>query len=147
MCRSPSGAATPASVSAVGRSAHHLVLVGQFLYLEPPLVAARVNWLGQLQSCLSVVCDIPLIRSTRYDMLAEVTSTLSQCADMRSHSPAFYFFSLSLSSSTCPHTTRECTRAMFIRLSMCVVCPAHVHSFIYMRCVSCSLRRKRIVLC
>ena len=47
---------------------HEISMRNSLLYLEPPLEFARSSWLAQLHSWLGVICDLPLIQASRYDI-------------------------------------------------------------------------------
>lgn len=48
-------------------SVHEILIRNQVMSLNPPLEHARVAWISQLHSWLSVICDLSRIQSSRYD--------------------------------------------------------------------------------
>eukprot|EP00761_Pharyngomonas_kirbyi_P012437 gb/GECH01012464.1/.p1 GENE.gb/GECH01012464.1/~~gb/GECH01012464.1/.p1 ORF type:complete len:4713 (+),score=1227.40 gb/GECH01012464.1/:1-14139(+) len=44
-----------------------LQLHNRTMHVEPPLEKARVHWLGRLHSCISWICDLNRIQSSRYN--------------------------------------------------------------------------------
>ncbi|GAB7338645.1 hypothetical protein MBLNU457_5378t2 [Dothideomycetes sp. NU457] len=49
-------------------SRHELAMRNQSIYLEPPLENARAIWLERLHSWLSVVCSLPRIQASRFEL-------------------------------------------------------------------------------
>ena len=47
---------------------HEISMRNQVIYLDPPPEYARASWLSQLHEWLGVVCDLPIIMSSRYEM-------------------------------------------------------------------------------
>ncbi|PHH56049.1 Dynein heavy chain, cytoplasmic [Ceratocystis fimbriata CBS 114723] len=47
---------------------YELVMRNQVIYLDPPLEHARASWYLHLQEWLGVVCNLPKIQATRYQM-------------------------------------------------------------------------------
>ncbi|KAH6659609.1 dynein heavy chain [Truncatella angustata] len=55
---------------------HEITMRNQVIYLDPPLEFARANWFLQLHDWLGIVCNLPKIKASRYQM----TLTLSTAA-------------------------------------------------------------------
>ena len=55
---------------------HHLVheisMRNQVIHLEPPPKYARASWYSQLHEWLGVVCNLPTIKSSRYEMEVDI---------------------------------------------------------------------------
>ena len=51
---------------------HEISMRNQVIYLDPPIEFARASWLSQLHHWLGVVCNLPLIMSSRYEMSVNV---------------------------------------------------------------------------
>ena len=51
---------------------HEVKIRNQVIYLDPPLELARQEWLIQFQDVLGVVCHLPRIRSSRYEISLQV---------------------------------------------------------------------------
>lgn len=49
-----------------------VLMKNQVVYLEPPIESARANWLSQLHEWLGVVCNLPIIMSSRYEMKVDI---------------------------------------------------------------------------
>ncbi|KAF1817029.1 putative dynein heavy chain, cytosolic [Eremomyces bilateralis CBS 781.70] len=49
----------------------------QLIYLDPPLEFARASWLEQLHKWLSIICALPKIKATRYELRVETSTDAS----------------------------------------------------------------------
>ena len=47
---------------------HEVSMRNSLIYLDPPLDFARSSWLSQLHGWLGIVCNIPMIQASRYDI-------------------------------------------------------------------------------
>ena len=47
---------------------HEIRIRNQVIYLDPPIEVARAEWLYQYQDAVGIVCDLPTIRSSRYEI-------------------------------------------------------------------------------
>ncbi|KAL1922601.1 uncharacterized protein VTP21DRAFT_10140 [Calcarisporiella thermophila] len=47
---------------------HEIRIRNQVMYLDPPIEQARANWFSQLHDWLAVVCNLPRIQSSRYEI-------------------------------------------------------------------------------
>ncbi|KAK4697502.1 dynein cytoplasmic 1 heavy chain, partial [Lecanoromycetidae sp. Uapishka_2] len=54
-----------------------VLMRNQTVYLEPPVESARASWLSQLHEWLGIVCDLPIIMSSRYEMRLEIGGAAS----------------------------------------------------------------------
>lgn len=54
---------------------HEISMRNQVIYLDPPPEYARASWLSQLHGWLGVVCDLPIVMSSRYEMKVDIVST------------------------------------------------------------------------
>lgn len=70
------------------RLVHELAMRNQVIYLEPPLEHARAGWFLHLHDWLGVVCNLPKLKATRYQMAlaaknddARFTDLPMECAD------------------------------------------------------------------
>lgn len=58
---------------------HHLVheisMRNQVIYLDPPIEFSRASWLAQMHDWLAVVCGLPLIIASRYEMKIDAGSS------------------------------------------------------------------------
>ncbi|KAK3059404.1 hypothetical protein LTS18_010951, partial [Coniosporium uncinatum] len=50
----------------------------QVIYLEPPIEHARASWLEQLQSWLGIICSLPKIKASRYEMRLQSPQAASE---------------------------------------------------------------------
>lgn len=53
---------------------HEVSMRNQVIYLEPPPHFARANWLSQFHDWLGIVCNLPLIKSSRYEMKMSISN-------------------------------------------------------------------------
>jgi len=51
----------------VQSSVHQIKIRNQLMYLDPPLEFARKNWVEQLHLYLGIICNLPTLKSSRYD--------------------------------------------------------------------------------
>ena len=49
-----------------------VLMRNQVVYLDPPIESTRASWLSQLHEWLAVVCNLPVIMSSRYEMKVSV---------------------------------------------------------------------------
>lgn len=49
-------------------SIHEIRIQNQVIYLDPPIEAARASWYRQLHQWLSVICSLPRVKSSRYEL-------------------------------------------------------------------------------
>ena len=54
---------------------HEISMRNQVIYLDPPPEFARASWLSQLHEWLGVVCDLPIVMSSRYEMKVDILSS------------------------------------------------------------------------
>jgi dynein heavy chain 1, cytosolic len=53
-------------------STHEVRIRNQVIYLDPPIEDARTNWYNQLHEWLAIVCGLPRLQSSRYDIDLQV---------------------------------------------------------------------------
>lgn len=53
---------------------HEISMRNQVISLEPPLEFARASWLSQLHDWLGIVCRLPIVMSSRYEMKVDITT-------------------------------------------------------------------------
>lgn len=53
---------------------HEISMRNQFIYLEPPPDFARADWLSQFHEWLGIVCNLPIIKSSRYEMRMTISN-------------------------------------------------------------------------
>ena len=62
-----------------GPQLHHIVheisMRNQLIYLNPPIESARASWLSQMQNWLAVICNLPLIVASRYEMKVDTAGS------------------------------------------------------------------------
>ena len=49
-----------------------VLMRNQVVYLDPPIESIRASWLSQLHEWLAVVCNLPIITSSRYEMSVNI---------------------------------------------------------------------------
>ena len=59
---------------------HEISMRNQVIYLDPPPEFARASWLSQLHGWLGVVCDLPIVMSSRYEMKVDISGSRSSKA-------------------------------------------------------------------
>ena len=47
---------------------HEITMQNQVIYLEPPTEFARADWISHFHRWLGIICDLPRIESSRYEM-------------------------------------------------------------------------------
>ena len=52
---------------------HEITMRNQIIYLDPPSEFARTSWLSHFNEWLGIVCNLPMITSSRYEMNIHVT--------------------------------------------------------------------------
>ncbi|CAI2172645.1 16667_t:CDS:10, partial [Funneliformis geosporum] len=57
-------------------STHEVRIRNQVIYLDPPIEDARANWYNQLHEWLAIVCNLPRLQSSRYDIDVQVRGTI-----------------------------------------------------------------------
>lgn len=62
----------------IPRLVHEVKIRNQVIYLDPPLEVARQEWLIQFQDVLGVVCHLPRIRSSRYEISLQVDEDVAE---------------------------------------------------------------------
>lgn len=55
-------------VPVIKKLVHEISMRNQVIYLEPPLEFARASWFSQLQEWIGVICNLKMIKATRYQM-------------------------------------------------------------------------------
>ncbi|RIA96574.1 dynein heavy chain [Glomus cerebriforme] len=59
-------------------STHEIKIRNQVIYLDPPIEDARVNWYNQLHEWLAIVCSLPRLQSSSYDIDLQVRETFTR---------------------------------------------------------------------
>lgn len=54
---------------------HEVSIRNQVISLDPPLESARTSWILHLQTWLGVLCSLPRIKASRYEMKLDLTAT------------------------------------------------------------------------
>ena len=52
-----------------------VLMRNQVVYLDPPMESIRASWLSQLHEWLAVVCNLPIIVSSRYEMNVRINDS------------------------------------------------------------------------
>lgn len=55
-------------------STHEISIRNQVIYLDPPPEFARASWLSQFHKWLGIACNLPTIKSSRYEMRVNITN-------------------------------------------------------------------------
>ncbi|KAI1853296.1 hypothetical protein JX266_002002 [Neoarthrinium moseri] len=64
----PSGEPLKSDAPTLKNLVHEITMRNQVIYLDPPLEYARASWFSQLHDWLGVVCNLPKIKASRYQM-------------------------------------------------------------------------------
>ncbi|KAM7195585.1 Dynein heavy chain, N-terminal region 1 domain containing protein [Rhypophila sp. PSN 637] len=67
--------ATKTDVPVIKKLVHEITMRNQVIYLEPPLEFARASWFAQLQEWIGVICNLRMIKATRYSHSLSTTVT------------------------------------------------------------------------
>jgi len=59
-------------------STHEVRIRDQVIYLDPPIEDARSNWYNQLHDWLAIVCGLPRLQSSRYDIDLQVRGSITR---------------------------------------------------------------------
>ncbi|CAJ0883095.1 1976_t:CDS:10 [Entrophospora sp. SA101] len=59
-------------------SVHEVLILNRVIYLDPPVEEARSNWFNQLHEWLAIVCNLPRIQSSRYEIYVQVKGSISE---------------------------------------------------------------------
>ncbi|KAG9288876.1 hypothetical protein G9A89_001252 [Geosiphon pyriformis] len=59
-------------------SIHEVCIRNQVIFLDPPIEQARANLYNQLHEWLAIVCNLPRIQSSRYEIELQVRGPISQ---------------------------------------------------------------------
>ncbi|KAG9242560.1 cytoplasmic dynein-like protein 1 heavy chain 1 [Calycina marina] len=84
--------AETAQIPSMKRLVHEISMRNQVIFLDPPLENARANWFWQLHEWLGVICNLPKIKASRYEMSLTTSDDLegrfselpNSCADILS---------------------------------------------------------------
>lgn len=69
----PSGEPLKSNLPVIEQLFHEVTMQNQVIYLSPPLEFARASWFLQLHEWLGIVCNLPKIKASRY----QISLTLS----------------------------------------------------------------------
>ncbi|KAK5628509.1 hypothetical protein RRF57_004225 [Xylaria bambusicola] len=64
----PSGEPLPSDKPTMAPLIHEITMRNQVIYLDPPLEHARASWFSQLHDYIGIVCNLPKIKASRYQM-------------------------------------------------------------------------------
>lgn len=91
----PSGEVLKSDAPVMKEVVHEITMRNQVIYLDPPLEFARASWFLQLHEWLGVVCNLPKVKASRYQMTltlstaapeeARFTDLPGECAEILSH--------------------------------------------------------------
>ncbi|CAB4408418.1 unnamed protein product [Rhizophagus irregularis] len=57
---------------------HEIKIRNQVIYLDPPIEDARSKWYNQFHEWLAIVCSLPRLQSSSYDIDLQVRGTFSR---------------------------------------------------------------------
>ncbi|KAK7927737.1 dynein heavy chain [Apiospora marii] len=88
----PSGEPIKSDAPTMKQLVHEITMRNQVIYLEPPLEYARASWYVQLHEWVGIVCNLPKVKASRYQMSltlstaapeeARFTELPSECTDI-----------------------------------------------------------------
>ncbi|KAI0132222.1 dynein heavy chain, N-terminal region 1-domain-containing protein [Xylariales sp. AK1849] len=64
----PSGEPLKSDTPELKQLVHEITMRNQVIYLDPPLEFARASWFLQLHDWLGIICNLPKIKASRYQM-------------------------------------------------------------------------------
>ncbi|RYP75736.1 hypothetical protein DL771_002223 [Monosporascus sp. 5C6A] len=59
---------------------HEITMRNQVIYLDPPLEFARASWFLQLHDWIGIVCNLPKIKASRYQMTLTLSTVVQEDA-------------------------------------------------------------------
>ncbi|ETS83032.1 Dynein heavy chain [Pestalotiopsis fici W106-1] len=91
----PAGDSIKSNMPVMKETVHEITMRNQVIYLDPPLEFARASWFLQLHEWLGVVCNLPKIKASRYQMTLSLSTAAPEevrftdlpgsCAEILSH--------------------------------------------------------------
>ncbi|ORY65054.1 dynein heavy chain, N-terminal region 1-domain-containing protein [Pseudomassariella vexata] len=84
----PSGEPVKSDAPVMQQLVHEITMRNQVIYLDPPLEFARASWFLRLHEWLGIVCNLPKIKASRYQMsltLSTATQEEVRFAELPSH--------------------------------------------------------------
>ncbi|KAI4602866.1 Dynein heavy chain, cytoplasmic [Pestalotiopsis sp. 9143b] len=71
----PAGDLIKTNMPMMKATVHEINMKNQVIYLDPPLEFARASWFSQLHDWLGIVCNLPKIKASRYQMTLSLSTT------------------------------------------------------------------------
>ncbi|KAK9422351.1 putative Dynein heavy chain [Seiridium unicorne] len=70
----PSGEPLKSDAPTMKDIVHEITMKNQVIYLDPPLEFARASWFLQLHEWLGIVCNLPKVKASRYQMTLSLST-------------------------------------------------------------------------
>ncbi|KAH9904137.1 cytoplasmic dynein heavy chain [Xylariomycetidae sp. FL2044] len=84
----PSGEPLKSDEPIMTHLVHEIIMRNQVIFLEPPLEHARASWFQRLHEWIGIVCNLPKIKASRYQMsltLSTVVHEEARFSELPSH--------------------------------------------------------------
>ncbi|KAI1076782.1 cytoplasmic dynein heavy chain, partial [Whalleya microplaca] len=74
----PSGEPIKSDAPVMKHLVHEITMKNQVIYLDPPLEFARASWFLQLHDWIGIVCNLPKIKASRYQMSLTLSTVVHE---------------------------------------------------------------------
>lgn len=74
----PSGEAIKSDAPLMKHLIHEITMRNQVIYLDPPLEFARASWFLHLHNWIGIVCNLPKIKASRYQMSLTLSTVVQE---------------------------------------------------------------------
>ncbi|KAI2606831.1 cytoplasmic dynein heavy chain [Hypoxylon fragiforme] len=74
----PSGEALKSDAPVMRHLIHEITMRNQVIYLDPPLEFARASWFLHLHNWIGIVCNLPKIKASRYQMSLTLSTVVHE---------------------------------------------------------------------
>ncbi|KAI0009506.1 cytoplasmic dynein heavy chain [Xylariaceae sp. FL0662B] len=74
----PSGEPLKSDAPVMKHLVHEITMKNQVIYLDPPLEFARASWFLQLHDWIGIVCNLPKIKASRYQMSLTLSTVVQE---------------------------------------------------------------------
>ncbi|KAI1416726.1 cytoplasmic dynein heavy chain [Hypoxylon sp. FL1857] len=74
----PSGEAIKSDAPLMKHLIHEITMRNQVIYLDPPLEFARASWFLHLHNWIGIVCNLPKIKASRYQMSLTLSTVVHE---------------------------------------------------------------------
>ncbi|KAI0014906.1 cytoplasmic dynein heavy chain [Xylariomycetidae sp. FL0641] len=74
----PSGDPIKSDTPMMKHLLHEIIMRNQVIFLDPPLEYARASWFSQLHDWVGIVCNLPKIKASRYQMSLTLSTVVHE---------------------------------------------------------------------